>query len=416
MSNIYRIHVTGEDRPGLTTALAGALARYNVEVLDINQADIHQALLLGMLIRIPEGESADWALDDLRATAGGLGLKVRCTQIDREQYNAWVAVQGKPRYIITLLARHITADRIAQVSQAIWEQGLNIDRMTRLSGRPPLEANNGLRRACVELSLRGEPADEAALHARLMHLSRRIDADIAWQLDDAYRRTRRLACFDMDSTLIQHEVIDELAAEAGVGEQVKAVTEQAMQGELDFDQSLQKRVAQLEGLDEGALQRVAERLQLTEGAETLMGNLHEFGYKTAIISGGFGYFGRYLQQRLGVDYVCANELEIKDGKLTGRVEGPIVNGQRKAELVRELAGKEGIKLAQVVAVGDGANDLPMLNAAGLGIAFHAKPIVQQTAEQQISTLGLDAILYMLGMRDRDLIQETAPPAPSQPTG
>jgi phosphoserine phosphatase len=407
MIQIYRIHVTGDDRPGLTAALTAALARYDVDVLDINQADIHELLLLGMLIRIPEGENAEWVLDDLSATAGGLGLKVKSTPIDDAQYEQWVAAQGKPRYIITLLARTITAERIAQVAQAIWEQGLNIDRMTRLSGRPSLKPSSAPQRACIELSLRGEPADEDAMHARLMHLSRRIDADIAWQLDNAYRRTRRLACFDMDSTLIQAEVIDELATEAGAGEAVKAVTEQAMRGELDFDQSLQKRVAQLEGLEEAALERVAKRLQLTEGAETLMANLHEFGYKTAILSGGFGYFGRFLQQRLGIDYVCANELEIADGKLTGRVKGPIVNGQRKAELVQELADREGIKLAQVVAVGDGANDLPMLNRAGLGIAFHAKPIVQQTAEHQISTLGLDAILYMLGMRDRDLVQEAA---------
>jgi phosphoserine phosphatase len=407
MSSIYRIHVTGDDRPGLTAALTAALARHEVEVLDINQADIHELLLMGMLIRIPDSEKSEWVLDDLSATAGGLGLKVKSTAISDEQYEHWVAAQGKPRYIITLLARKITADRIAQVAQAIWEQGLNIDRITRLSGRPSLEPSSAPPRACVELSLRGEPADEDAMHARLMHLSRRIDADIAWQLDNAYRRTRRLACFDMDSTLIQAEVIDELAAEAGVGDQVKAVTEQAMRGELDFDQSLQKRVAQLEGLEEAALQRVAERLQLTEGAETLMANLHEFGYKTAILSGGFSYFGRYLQEKLGVDYVCANELEIEDGKLTGRVTGTIVNGQRKAELLRELAEQEGIKLAQTVAVGDGANDLPMLNAAGLGIAFHAKPIVQQTAEHQISTLGLDAILYMLGMRDRDLVQDAA---------
>jgi len=239
-----------------------------------------------------------------------------------------------------------------------------------------------------------------------MHLSRRIDADIAWQLDNAYRRTRRLVCFDMDSTLIQAEVIDELAAQAGAGEAVRAVTEQAMRGELDFNESLEQRVAQLAGLGEAALARVADRLELTEGAETLIANLRQFGYKTAIISGGFGYFGRFLQQRLGIDFVCANELEIEAGRLTGRVKGPIVNGERKAELVREIAAQEGIRLAQVVAVGDGANDLPMLNQAGLGIAFHAKPVVQETADHQISTLGLDAILYMLGMRDRDLVQET----------
>jgi len=407
MPQLYRIHITGDDRAGLTAALTGALARHEVEVLDINQADIHESLLLGMLIRVPEDENDEWVLDDLRATAEGLGLKVRWTGIGQDEYEHWVGLQGKPRYIITLLARTMTAERVAEVAQAIWEQGLNIDRITRLSGRRSLRSAAEPRRACVELSLRGEPADENAMHARLMHLSRQIDADVAWQLDNAYRRTRRLACFDMDSTLIQAEVIDALAAEAGVADEVKAVTERAMNGELDFDQSLRERAAQLAGLDEAALQRVAERLVLTEGAQTLMRNLHEFGYKTAILSGGFGYFGRFVQQKLGVDYVCTNELEIEDGKLTGRVESPIVNGQRKAELMKELAGREGIKLEQVVAVGDGANDLPMLNAAGLGIAFHAKPIVQETAEHTISNLGLDAILYMLGMRDRDLVPEPA---------
>jgi len=407
MPQLYRIHITGDDRAGLTAALTGALARHEVEVLDINQADIHESLLLGMLIRVPEDENDEWVLDDLRATAEGLGLKLRWTGIGQDEYEHWVGLQGKPRYIITLLARTMTAERVAEVAQAIWEQGLNIDRITRLSGRRSLRSAAEPRRACVELSLRGEPADENAMHARLMHLSRQIDADVAWQLDNAYRRTRRLACFDMDSTLIQAEVIDALAAEAGVADEVKAVTERAMKGELDFDQSLRERAAQLAGLDEAALQRVAERLVLTEGAQTLMRNLHEFGYKTAILSGGFGYFGRFVQQKLGVDYVWTNELEIEDGKLTGRVESPIVNGQRKAELMKELAGREGIKLEQVVAVGDGANDLPMLNAAGLGIAFHAKPIVQETAEHTISNLGLDAILYMLGMRDRDLVPEPA---------
>jgi phosphoserine phosphatase len=407
MPQLYRIHITGDDRAGLTAALTGALARHEVEVLDINQADIHESLLLGMLIRVPEDENDEWVLDDLRATAEGLGLKVRWTGIGQDEYEHWVGLQGKPRYIITLLARTMTAERVAEVAQAIWEQGLNIDRITRLSGRRSLRSAAEPRRACVELSLRGEPADENAMHARLMHLSRQIDADVAWQLDNAYRRTRRLACFDMDSTLIQAEVIDALAAEAGVEDEVKAVTERAMKGELDFDQSLRERAAQLAGLDEAALQRVAERLVLTEGTQTLMRNLHEFGYKTAILSGGFGYFGRFVQQKLGVDYVWTNELEIEDGRLTGRVESPIVNGQRKAELMKELAGREGIKLEQVVAVGDGANDLPMLNAAGLGIAFHAKPIVQETAEHTISNLGLDAILYMLGMRDRDLVPEPA---------
>jgi phosphoserine phosphatase len=404
MPQLYRIHVTGDDRPGLTTALAGALARHHAEVLDVNQADIHEFLLLGMLVRVPDTQEPEWALGDLRATADGLGLQVRVSEIGEEEYEHWVQQQGKPRYIVTLLARRVTAHRLAQASQALWEQGLNIDRITRLSGRPSLRDTRGPRRACVELSVRGEPSDEHAMHERLLHLSRRIDADVAWQLDDAYRRTRRLVCFDMDSTLIQAEVIDELAAEAGAGEEVRAVTEAAMRGELDFPETLQRRVSHLAGLPEEALQRVAGRLPLTEGAETLLTNLRALGYRTAIVSGGFGYFGRILQARLGVDHVCANELIIENGRLTGGVEPPVVDGARKAELVAHLAHEQNIRLEQVVAIGDGANDLPMLDKAGLGIAFHAKPIVQRTAEQQISTLGLDAVLYMLGMRDRDMVQ------------
>jgi len=226
--------------------------------------------------------------------------------------------------------------------------------------------------------------------------------DIAFQRDDKYRRTRRLVAFDMDSTLIEAEVIDELAAAAGVGEQVAEITERAMQGELDFNQSFEQRVALLKGLNGDVLQGIAERLPVTEGAERLIGNLNALGYKTAILSGGFNYFGRYLQDKLGIDYVYANELEMEDGIVTGRVTGKVVNGERKAELLRELAEQEGISLEQTIAVGDGANDLPMLSIAGLGIAFRAKPLVRENAKNAISTLGLDGILYLLGYRDRDI--------------
>ncbi len=396
------IRVTGEDRPGLTAALTDVLAQHGVDVVDVNQAVIHRQLLLGMLIRVSEAGDPAHVLGQLQLVASEQELGMTSRIISVGEYEAWVARQGKARHILTLLARAMTGTRLAAVSAAIAEQGMNIDVITRLTGRPPLSPEPGPTRACVELSVRGTPRDAEAFHARLMRISRELDCDVAWQQDDAYRRIRRLVAFDMDSTLIQAEVIDELAREAGVGDEVAAVTEQAMAGELDFAQSLEKRVALLAGLDEAALQRVASRLELTEGAEHLIAQLRRLGYKTAIISGGFTYFGEHLKRRLGIDYVCANELEIADGRLTGRVIPPIVDGERKARLVRDIADREGISLEQVIAVGDGANDLPMLNQAGLGIAFHAKPVVRDAAEHQISTLGLDGILYMLGVRDRDL--------------
>jgi len=257
----------------------------------------------------------------------------------------------------------------------------------------------------VEFSIRGQPKNEDALRAALMLATHDHPIDIAWQRDNIYRRIRRLVAFDMDSTLIRHEVIDELAREAGVYDQVAAITESAMRGELDFNTSLTRRVALLKGLPESTFNRVADRLTLTEGAQRLIAALKSFGYKTAIISGGFAYFGRHLQKKLGgIDYVRTNDLEIENGKLTGRVKGEIINAQRKAQLLEEIAAQENIALQQTIAVGDGANDLPMLAAAGLGIAFHAKPLVAQSAKHKISTLGLDSILYLIGVRDRDLVE------------
>jgi phosphoserine phosphatase len=404
---ILLLHFTGDDRPGLTASLTGVLATHGIAVLDINQTVIHRSLLLGMLVRIgASGDSTD-VLKDLLFTAHHHGLQVRMTPVDDAEYDAWVSRQGKPRYILTLLTRELTAEHIAAVSSVISEQGLNIDIITRLSGRPPRIDDGKPRRACVELSIRGQPTDEAQLRASLMEITHRVPVDIAWQRDDVYRRMRRLVAFDMDSTLIEHEVIDELAREAGTVEKVSKITEAAMRGEIDFDESLRRRVALLKGLDESVMRRIAERLRLTEGAERLMTALRTFGYKTAIISGGFSFFGRHLQQRLSVDYVYTNDLEIESGKLTGKVKGEIVNAARKAEILKQIAARENIALEQTVAVGDGANDLPMLAAAGLGIAFHAKPIVAQSARHKISTLGLDGILYLVGVRDRELLDTVA---------
>ncbi|MEM6365785.1 MAG: phosphoserine phosphatase SerB [Planctomycetota bacterium] len=394
---------TGEDRPGLTASLSRRLARYRCDVIDVNQAVIHQSLLLGLVVRIPGVVDAEHVIKRMRRQARRLGLKTKARRIANDDYDVWVRHQGKSRFILTLLSRAVTAEQFAAVSDLLNEQSLNIDVITRLSGRPPRVPTDTLTRACVEFSLRGEPNDVNQLKASLLDLSSRLELDLAWQRDDAYRRSRRVVAFDMDSTLLQAEVIDELAIEAGVGDAVAAITEAAMRGEIDFDESLRRRVASLRDLPESVLAIVAQRLQLTEGAERLIGNLHHFGYRTAVLSGGFTYFGRFLQDRLGIHHVHANELEIIDGRLTGRVVGQIVNAQAKASLLEQLASLENISTKQTIAIGDGANDLPMLSRAGLGIAFHAKPVVRKTAEHQMSTMGLDAVLYLLGVRDRDLI-------------
>lgn len=415
----HLLRFTGEDRPGLTAELADALAKRGATVLDINQAVIHQSLLLGIMVALPAGpKKSGKIIDAIRKTAKKKDLKLKAKPIADADYDQWVTRQGKPRHILTLLTRSLTAEQLAAVTSVIAAQDLNIDVIHRLSGRPPRPGSQpntahagitsvGSGGACVEFWLRGELRDADAMHAHFMQLGSDLSLDIAWQKDDVYRRSRRMVVFDMDSTLIQAEVIDELAKEAGAGDQVAAITEAAMRGEIDFDESLRQRVASLAGLPESTLEKVAERLVLTEGAEVLLANLKAFGYKTAVLSGGFTYFGKVLQQKLGLDHVHANDLEIIDGKLTGQVLGPIVNGQRKAELLGEIAAAEGINRRQVVAVGDGANDLPMLNRAGLGIAFHAKPIVREQAEQSVSTLGLDAVLYLLGVRDRQRLDSNA---------
>ena len=402
MKEILLINVSGDDKPGVTSAITAVLAQHQATILDIGQAVIHDTLALGILVSLEvNADTKAIILDEIHARTRPLAIQVRFQPVSLESYQHWVDQQGKPRHIVTLLARQINAAQIAELTDITFKHGLNIDSINRLSGRIPLDALENHSNACVEFSVRGTPEDLTVLRADFMDLSARLDVDIAFQRDTVYRRNRRLVCFDMDSTLIEAEVIDELAIAAGVGEQVIAITEAAMRGELDFKQSFARRLALLKGLDESVLEGIAANLRLTEGAEKLISSLKKLGYKTAILSGGFNYFGRYLQQRLGIDYVYANELDIVDGKVTGHVVGTVVDGQRKAELLAMLAQKEGIALEQVIAVGDGANDLPMLSVAGLGIAFRAKPLVKASAQHAISTLGLDAILYLLGFRDRD---------------
>ncbi|MBO5813012.1 MAG: phosphoserine phosphatase SerB [Alistipes sp.] len=394
---IIQINISGEDKPGLTSSLTHILAQYDAFILDIGQANIHSSLTMGILIKTTADKSG-FIMKDLLFKASELGVMIRFTPVAEDKYDAWVKRQGRNRYIVTLLGRKVTAQNIASVTQAIYEEGLNIDSIRRLTGRMPLNEDDRAQKSCIELSVRGNLEDRGLLQKKLMNMSG-SRLDISLQKDDIYRRSRRLICFDMDSTLIETEVIDELAKRAGVGEKVAEITERAMRGEIDFCESFTERVALLKGLDVSVMEDIARNLPITEGLERLMTILKRVGYKTAILSGGFTYFGNYLKQRFGFDYVYANELEVEDGKLTGRYVGEVVDGRRKAELLRLLCQFENIDIAQSVAVGDGANDLPMLNLAGLGIAFHAKPKVKATAEQSISTIGLDGILYFLGLKD-----------------
>jgi len=341
-------------------------------------------------------------LKELLYQAHEQDLHVRFTPVSDEAYAHWVGQQGKDRFVLTILARRMTAEHLAHVSRAVSEQGLNIQDIARLTGRVGLHSSTANDKACIELTLQGKPNSPEQLRQRFLHISSELDVDVAFQVDSVYRRNRRLVCFDMDSTLIEAEVIDELAKAAGVGAQVAKITEAAMQGEIDFQQSFRQRMALLKGLDESVLADIAAQLPITEGAERLMKTLKAYGFKTAILSGGFTYFGHYLQKKLGIDFVFANHLDIQDGKLTGEVVGDIVDGAMKARLLKQLAEQEGIQLEQTIAVGDGANDLPMLSEAGLGIAFRAKPMVKENARHAISTLGLDGVLYFLGFRDQEI--------------
>ena len=403
MSNVLLISVSGEDQPGVTNAVTEALAEFGVTLLDIGQAVIHDQLNMGILVSVPENTNVDDVTSEVLETLDRLNMQGLFLPISNERYENWVGLQGKSRHIVTLLARNLEASHLAAVTEVTAQQGLNIDKIVRLSGRIILGNADINGQACIEFSARGEPNSAEELRQSLLKLAGEQNIDIAYQEDNIFRRSRQLVVFDMDSTLIDAEVIDELAIEAGVGEQVAAITEAAMRGEVDFKQSFVQRVALLEGLSEGVLQTVAKRLRLNDGAEYLLKSLKQLGFKTAIVSGGFTFFGRYLQKQLGVDYVYANELDVVKGVVTGNVVGEIIDGQRKAEILVDIANKLGLSLEQVIAVGDGANDLAMLNIAGLGIAFRAKPLVKASAKQAISNVGLDGILYLLGYSDKDIV-------------
>jgi len=401
-TEIIQVNIYGADKPGLTASLTDILARYEATILDIGQANIHSSLTFGLLFMADKDKSG-FLMKDLLFKATEWGVNIRFQPISEDDYNAWVARQGKNRYIVTLLGRRISARQMADVSSVIYNHGLNIDAIKRLTGRIHLDADDETAKSSIEFSVRGTLDDAGRSDMQSSLLSAVSgNLDISFQKDDIFRRARRLICFDMDSTLVHTECIDELAQRAGVGDQVRAITESAMRGEIDFTESFTRRVALLKGLDASVMEDIARNLPYNEGLERMMKILKRVGYKTAILSGGFTYFGKYLQQKFGFDYVYANDLEVVDGKLTGRYLGDIVDGRRKAELLKLLCQFENIDLAQAVAVGDGANDLPMLSLAGLGIAYHAKPKVKANAKQSISSIGLDGILYFLGLKDSNI--------------
>jgi len=403
-TELILIRIAGVDRPGLTASLTDILAEYDVSIMDIGQADIHNTLSLGILFKTESSKSGH-IMKDLLFKAADLNISLRFYPITNEEYSKWVSMQGKHRYILTILGRKLTARQISNTTRIIADQGMNIDYIRRLTGRIPLDDGKARTRACIEFSVRGTPKDSKEMNYNLMKMGKELSIDYSLQVDNMYRRIRRLICFDMDSTLIQTEVIDELAMRAGVGDQVKAITASAMRGEIDFKESFTKRVALLKGLDASVLKDIAQNLPITEGVDRLMFALKKYGYKIAILSGGFNFFGNYLKRKYQIDYVYANELEIKDGKLTGKYVGDIVDGKRKSELLQLIAQVENIDLSQTIAVGDGANDLPMLSISGLGIAFHAKPKVAANAEQSINNIGLDGVLYFLGFKDSYLEED-----------
>ncbi len=355
------------------------------------------------MLQLPADQTHDSIARQLVEHGESMDLAIQIKPIESEAYQQWVEHQGMDRFILTMLTREVAAEEIARVTEVAADQGLNIHDITRLSGRVPIDRPvTNETKSCVEFLLQGRPQDLKKMRSSFLHISSELDIDIAIQDDNAFRRSRRLVCFDMDSTLIDAEVIDELAKRAGVGKQVAAITDRAMHGEIDFNASFKARMALLKGLSEEVLQDVAGSIPIMEGAACLIKNLKAYGFKTAILSGGFDYFGDHLQKKFGIDYVYANKLDIAGGKLTGQVIEPVIDGNSKAKLLKELSRREGIHPQQTIAVGDGANDLPMLSAAGLGIAFRAKPLVREAAKQSMSTHGLDSILYLLGYKDKDI--------------
>ncbi|NTX09311.1 phosphoserine phosphatase SerB [Myxococcus sp. CA051A] len=390
-SGCVLVTVTGKDHPGITARLTGLLAEAGAELLDVEQVVVQGRLTLCLLVRLPDAHGIPSAL---LFAARELGVDLDFQAVESPDASA-PAKSAPARYVVTAVGRALGARELHALSSHLAGQGANLERIVRLT-----HTHLGSVELHVTLPDSVEPE---ALKRSLLALSMRDNTfDVALQRESLFRRSKRMVVMDMDSTLIRIEVIDELARAHGVGEQVSRITERAMHGEMDYDESLRQRVALLAGLDVAVLHQLAANLPLTEGAQTLVRVLRRLGYRTAVISGGFSVAAEALKARLGIDHAFSNVLEEEGGKLTGRTVGPIVNALRKAELLEQLAKEEGILLEQVIAVGDGANDLLMLERAGLGIAFRAKPRLREAADTSISAGGLDAILYLLGLTGREL--------------
>ena len=386
--------MTGPDRPGIIAAVTGQIAEAGARIRDIEQTVTHTLLSLSIVIDFPTGESDNKPLiKELLYLAKETGLDLDFSVLGEADYRR---KSTRDAHVVTMMGGEVNALAIARVGKILAEHGVNIERVSKL--------NQGDLR-CVELLVTApDELDMRTINRQLLNAGANLGVDIAVQRENLYRRAKRLVVMDMDSTLIQIEVIDELARIAGVGDQVAMITERAMNGEFDFPAALRERVALLQGLPAAALEEVYRNMPFTPGAKTLVRVLKRLGFKTAVISGGFSYFADRIKDDLGLDYAYANELEIVDGRVTGRVIGQVVDGGRKAELLEEIAAKEGVTLDQAIAIGDGANDLPMLGKAGLGIAFNAKARVREEADYHINQQRLDSILYLLGISEREMAE------------
>jgi phosphoserine phosphatase len=385
------ITVSGPDAPGIVSSITSILSENAVKIIDIEQIVIRKLILLSMMLDLRESKGGQISLlKDLLLEAKRLNVEL---DFKIASYDEHLEHDNNFMYAVTCLGEKITAQVVAQISNAIYSENVNIERITQLS-----QGELG----CIEMIVKTDKTINVQdMTRKLLSISSDFGVDIAVQKEDIFRRSKRLVVMDMDSTLIQVEVIDELAKSAGHGEEVSGITSKAMNGELSFNESLNKRVGLLRGLDENILDEIYHNIPFTPGAKKLVKILKKLGYKTAVISGGFTFFTDRLKDELGLDYAFANELEIKDGKLTGKVLGEIINGESKAEILEDIADKEGISLDQVVAIGDGANDLLMLDKAGLGIAFNAHKTVREKADYNISQENLDSIIYLLGISEKE---------------
>ena len=400
MDQIFLISISGDDRPGLMADLCEVLVSLEAQILDIGQAIIHSELALGLLVRTHEALNEDDLVSIISENSELSSIRLTISLVEDDKYKEWVKESGKKRFILTLLSKASDSQMLRATSSLTRSHDLNIDTIRRLTDRNSV--NLAESKVCIEMRLRGLLESSSEFQSELLDKSEKYDFDFSFQQDTVFRRNRRLVVFDMDSTLINVEVMDELAMAFGVGAEVSRITEMAMQGQIDFKESFLRRVKLLKNMPEQMLQNILGNIELNPGATKLVKTLQYFGYKVGIISGGFQYVGDWLQDRLGIDYVYANSLEFENGLATGRALGEIVDSDKKASLLRQIVQKEEITLQQSIAVGDGANDLQMLSLAGLGVAYHAKPNVKASADNAISNFGLDAILYLIGFSDRDI--------------